>query len=116
MPRRPNRLNRERRSYGASDRKKLARAEKKIEGAVTTIQGGGYARGMVDRLRDLEAKQDQPTERLSAVPPELSGIHPTSQEIRPASYRPMAQAPRRGFRKAPPCCPQTSRLAGPVGS
>ncbi len=71
-----NRLNRERRASGATDRKELAAIEKKIKAMVAVIEDGGYARGMLDRMRELEARQDELDERLSAVPADLPDIHP----------------------------------------
>ena len=53
-----NRINRERRASGASERKELAGVEKKIAVMIAVIEDGGYVRGMVDRLRELEARQD----------------------------------------------------------
>ena len=63
-----NRINRERRASGASDRKELAQVEKKIAAMIAVIEDGGYVRGMVDRLRELEARQDELNERLSTAP------------------------------------------------
>ena len=40
------------------------------------VEDGGYFRGMVDRLRELEARQDGLNERLAAVPADLPDIHP----------------------------------------
>ena len=71
-----NRLNRERRASGATDRKELADIGKKIATMVAVIEDGGYARGMMDRMRELEARQDEIAERLSAVPADLPDIHP----------------------------------------
>ncbi len=71
-----NRINRERRASGASDRKELADVEKKIAAMIAVIEDGGYVRGMVDRLRELEARQDELNERLAAVPVDLPDIHP----------------------------------------
>ena len=71
-----NRLNRERRASGATDRKELADIGKKIATMVAVIEDGGYARGMMDRMRELEACQDEINERLSAVPVDLPDIHP----------------------------------------
>ena len=74
-----NRINRERRASGASDRKELAEVEKKIAAMIAVIEDGGYVRGMVDRLRELEARQDQLTEQLSAAPanPPDNGSRPS---------------------------------------
>ena len=71
-----NRLNRERRASGATDRKELADIEKKIATMLDVIEDGGYARGMMDRMRELEARQDEIAERLSAAPVDLPDIHP----------------------------------------
>ncbi len=71
-----NRLNRERRASGASDRKELAEIEKKIEAMISAIEEGGYVRGMMDHMRELEARQDALNERLAAVPADLPDIHP----------------------------------------
>ena len=43
----------------ASDRRELAEVEKKIATMISVIEDGGYVRGMMDRLRDLEARQDE---------------------------------------------------------
>ena len=58
-----NRLNRERRASGAADRRELAGVEKKIATMIAVIEDGGYVRGMMDRLRELEARQDELRER-----------------------------------------------------
>ena len=71
-----NRINRERRASGATDRKELADIEKKIAAMIAVIEDGGYVRGMVDRLRELEARQDELNERLAAVPADLPDIQP----------------------------------------
>ena len=54
-----NRLNRERRASGATDRKELADIGKKIATMLDVIKDGGYARGMMNRMRELEARQDE---------------------------------------------------------
>ena len=76
-----NRLNRERRASGTTDRKELAAVEKKIAAMIAAIEDGGYVRGMSDRLRELEARQDALAERLAAVPAELPDIHPNTAEM-----------------------------------
>ena len=68
-----NRINRERRTSGASEKKELA-------AMIAVIEDGGYVRGMVDRLRELEARQDELNERLSA-PADLPDIHPNIADI-----------------------------------
>ncbi len=71
-----NRLNRERRSSDDADRKALADFEKKLKEIVTAIEDGGYSRPLMARLHDLEAKQDELTERLSRAPVDIPDIHP----------------------------------------
>ena len=71
-----NRLNRARRASGANDRKELAGVEKKIAAMIAVIEDGGYVRGMVDRLRELEARQDELNARLASVPSDIPDIHP----------------------------------------
>ena len=51
-----NRLNRERRASGATDRAELADIEKRMASMIAAIEEGGYVRGMYDRLRELEAR------------------------------------------------------------
>ena len=71
-----NRLNRERRASGATDRKELAEIEKRMASMIAAIEEGGYVRGMSDRLRALEARQGELNERLTAVPADIADIHP----------------------------------------
>jgi len=71
-----NRLNRDRRSSGDADRKALADVEKKLKEIVAAIEDGGYSRPLMGRLRELEAKQDELSERLSRTPVDIPDIHP----------------------------------------
>ncbi len=87
-----NRLNRERRSSGVSDRTALAGIEKKIKEIVTVIEDGGYTRGLTDRLRELEARQDELTERLSGTPVILPDIHPNVAGIYRRKVERLAEA------------------------
>ena len=43
---------------------------------IAFIEDGGYVRGMVDRLRELEARQDDLNARLARVPADIPDIHP----------------------------------------
>ena len=87
-----NRLNRERRSSGVSDRTALAGIGKKIKEIVTVIEDGGYTRGLTDRLRELEARQDELTERLSGTPVNLPDIHPNVAGIYRRKVERLAEA------------------------
>ena len=48
---------------------------------IAVIEDGGYVRGMVDRLRELEARQDELNERIAAVPADLPDIHPSIADV-----------------------------------
>ena len=71
-----DRLNRERRASGESDRKELAGVEKKIADIVAAIEDGGYTRALMDRLHELEAQRDELRERLATAPADIPDIHP----------------------------------------
>ena len=71
-----NRLNRERCASGEADRKELADIEKKMATMISVIEDGGYVKGMIDRLREMEARQEELNQRLAAVPAEIPDIHP----------------------------------------
>ena len=75
-----NLINRERRTSGASDRNELADVERGIAAMIAVIEDGGYVR-MVDRLRELEAHQDELKERLSAAAVDLPDIHPNISDV-----------------------------------
>jgi site-specific DNA recombinase len=90
-----NRLNRERRAGGEADRKALADVEKKLKEIVTAIEDGGYSRPLMMRLRDLEAKQDELTERLSRVPVDIPDIHPNVAGIYRRKVERLAEALQR---------------------
>ncbi len=76
-----NRLNRERRAAGEADRRALAAVEKKAKELLTIMEDGGYTRGMTDRLRDLEAKQDELTARIRQTAVDIPDLHPNTAGI-----------------------------------
>jgi site-specific DNA recombinase len=76
-----NRLNRERRTAGDADRRALADIERKLREIVSAIENGGYSRMLSDRLRELEAKQDEITARMARLPVDLPDIHPNVADI-----------------------------------
>jgi len=90
-----NRLNREQRSSGEVDRKALADIEKKLKEIVTAIEDGGYSRPLMSRLHDLEAKQDELTERLSHAPVDIPDIHPNVAGIYRRKVERLAEALQR---------------------
>ncbi len=87
-----NRLSRERRAGSETDRKALADVEKKLKEIVTAIEDGGYSRPLMMRLRELEAKQDELTERLSRAPVDLPDIHPNVAGIYRRKVERLAEA------------------------
>jgi site-specific DNA recombinase len=76
-----NRLNRERRSTGEADRKALAAIERQTKAIVIAIEDGGYTRTLSDRLRELEAQQDEIAERLAHAPSDIPDIHPNVADV-----------------------------------
>ena len=43
---------------------------------ISVIEDGGYVKGMIDRLREMEARQEELNQHLAAVPAEIPDIHP----------------------------------------
>ena len=76
-----NRLNRERRTNGEADRKALTDIERKLKEIVAAIEDGGYTRMLSDRLRELEAQQDEIAERLARAPADIPDIDPNVADI-----------------------------------
>ena len=79
---------REARAFGTSasrsastPRERRRRAASTTAAMIAVIEDGGYVRGMVDRLRELEARQDELNERLSAAPADLPDIHPNIADV-----------------------------------
>ncbi len=76
-----NRLNRERRSSGETAGAELVKVEKAMKEIVQAIEDGGYSRMLMDRLRDLEARQEALQERMAVTPEPLPDIHPNVAHI-----------------------------------
>ena len=87
-----NRINRERRAAGATDRKELADLGKRIASMIAAIEEGGYVRGMSDRLRELEARQDELGERLATEPADIPDIHPNTAIVYRRKVERLAEA------------------------
>ena len=66
--------------------------KKKIKAMVAVIEGGGYARGNMDRMRELEVRQDEFNERLAAVLAAVPGIRPKIADIYPHKVERLADA------------------------
>ena len=76
-----NKLNRERRSSGEAYRTELAKIERTLKQMLNVIEEGGYTRGMTDRMRELEAREDVLRELLAQTPVDIPDIHPNAAEI-----------------------------------
>ncbi|OIQ93612.1 hypothetical protein GALL_244600 [mine drainage metagenome] len=76
-----NKLNRERRSSGEAYRTELAKIERTLKQMLNVIEEGGYTRGMTDRMRELEAREDALRELLAQTPVDIPDIHPNAAEI-----------------------------------
>lgn len=71
-----NGLNRERRASGVGHRSELAKIQRTLKQMLSVIEGGGHTRGMTDRMRELEAREDVLKETLAQVPADIPDIHP----------------------------------------
>ncbi len=76
-----NRRNRERRASGESERRELEAVKKKMAAMIGVIEDGGYVQGMIDRLRELEARQNELEARLAAEPAAVPDVHPNVADI-----------------------------------
>jgi hypothetical protein len=71
-----NRLNRERRANGEGYRSELAKIQRTLKQMLGVIEEGGHTRGMTDRIRELEAREDALKELLAQEPADVPDIHP----------------------------------------
>jgi site-specific DNA recombinase len=53
-----NRLNRERRASGEGHRSELAKIRRTLKQMLSAIAESGHTRGMTERMRELEARED----------------------------------------------------------
>lgn len=60
-----NRLNPERRANGEGYRSELAKIQRTLKQMLGVIEEGGHTRGMTDRMRELEAREDALKELLA---------------------------------------------------
>jgi hypothetical protein len=74
-----NRLNRERRASGEGRCSELAKTQRTLKQMLSVIEEGGHPRGMTDRMRELEAREDLLKELLASA--ETSGYcgHPSER-------------------------------------
>ena len=66
---------------------------------IAVFEDGGYVRGMVDRLRELEARQDELNERVSAAPADLPDIHPNISDVYRRKVARLAEALESGRKR-----------------
>ncbi|WP_309085774.1 recombinase family protein [Chelativorans sp.] len=76
-----NQLNRERRARLERARAELAKVDRAIKEILDIIEGGGYTRLLMDRLRDLEVKQDALRDEMAGASNPLPEIHPNVGQI-----------------------------------
>jgi len=81
MRRRPNRLNHERRASGEGYRAELAKIARTLKQMLKVIEDGGYTRGMTDRMRELEAREDELKALLAQEPVDIPDVHPNVSEL-----------------------------------
>ena len=87
-----NRHKRERRASGATDRKEVVDIEKMIKAMAVAIEDGGTARGMMDRLREREARK---TNGTNASPPSRPTCPTSGRGTRTAAGARSGGLPRR---------------------
>ena len=66
--------------------------EKKITKMIDVIEDAGYVKGMIDRLRELEARQDELKARLAIAPANLPDIHPNVTSVYRQKVERLAEA------------------------
>src|SRR6267154_453643 len=76
-----NRLNRERRASGEDHRSELAKIRRTLKQMLSVIEEGGHTRGMTDRMRELEAREDVIKELLAQEPADIPDMHPNVSGI-----------------------------------
>jgi site-specific DNA recombinase len=76
-----NRLSRERRANGEGYRSELTKIQRTLKQMLGVIEEGGHTRGMTDRMRELEAREDALKELLAQEPADVPDIHPNVSGI-----------------------------------
>ena len=100
-----NRLNRERSVAGEADRKELAEIEKKMATMISAIEDGGYVKGMIDRLREMEAGRKNSMNAWQRFPPRprtFIRTLPTSINARWRVSLPPCAIPKNAMPRQPP--------------
>ncbi len=76
-----NRLNRERRASGEGHRSELGKIHRTLKQMLSAIEDGGHTRGMTERMRELEAREDVLKGLLAQEPANIPDIHPNVSGI-----------------------------------
>lgn len=71
-----NRANHERRASTVGWQTELTKLRKGLKQMLQVIEDGGYTRGMVERMREMEAREDELVALLAAQPQDVPDIHP----------------------------------------
>jgi len=85
------RLNHERRAAGAGYRAELVKIGLALKEMLKVIEDGGYTRGMTDRMRALEAREDELNALLAQEPVDVPDIHPNVSEVYRRTVERLAQ-------------------------
>jgi site-specific DNA recombinase len=70
-----NRLNRECRASSEGHRSELAKIRRTLKQMLSVIEEGGHTRGMTERMRELEAREDVLKGLLAQEPADIPDIH-----------------------------------------
>jgi len=87
-----NHLNRERRASGDGYRSELAKIERTLKQMLNVIEEGGYTRGMTDRMRELEAREDVLRDLLAQEQVDNPDIHPNISAVYRRKVERLAEA------------------------
>ena len=87
-----NRLNRGRRANGAGYRAELARVGRTLKFMLKVIEDSGYTRGMTDRMRELEEREDELNALLAEEPADVPDLHPGIAEVHRRKVERLAEA------------------------
>jgi site-specific DNA recombinase len=87
-----NRLNWERRSSAEANRRELEKIQRAIQEIVTMVEDGRGSRSLVQRLRDLEAREDDLRNRLNQPDADTPDILPTIAGIYRKKVERLAEA------------------------
>src|SRR5271165_5614181 len=60
---------------------RVEKIRRTLKQVLTVIEEGGHTRGMTDRMRELEAREDRLKELLAQEPAEIPDIHPNVSGI-----------------------------------